>query len=438
MLSALLTLALLPFASPAALILPGGTPKPYTGPPGATTPYAFFQSSLTNEPEFSLSPNGSSPATLLMADRSPLFFSPEEYPGRAILPSTDSLIRGAIQAWSEHLHLAIEPDIVWLTILTQLSFYMRANQEKVKHVFDFAKKGPEPLEIYEYPDWYLIMVTIYGEVVDRVGAEWVYEFIQPYFSTTTDNSIMASHIIMLGYERTEFVVDEVVLCGLPSVKLDGELRDWENILRRLERFATLGPEVEEYGRRLRPVLERIVESFKHPDSDESRLFWNQVVLAEKSGECGGAALNVSGWITAFLYWDVDGKAYGREKGSFVLDGVAYPSVNIRTLPSGYAKVPFVWKFANGVERHKAFAIAGVLGKHVERGAPAEYVEAVVEMGLNGTYNETQHATLMPLSSWALFDPVVPGVNGSRWLLELELIEMNWQQWRRNTRMQKVL
>ncbi|KAK4443601.1 hypothetical protein QBC34DRAFT_476948 [Podospora aff. communis PSN243] len=421
MLPTLLLLALIPPSSLAALILPGGTPKPYTGPAGATTPYAFFQSCLSNEPEFLPSPNGSSPATLLLGDRSPLFFSPEEYPGRAILPSTDSFIRGAIQAWSQHLHLAIEPDVVWLTILTQLSFYMRANQEKVKHVFDFA--GPGPLEISEFPDWYLIMVTFYGAVTDRVGAEWVYEFIRPYFSTTSDNSIMASHIIMMGWERTEFVVDEVALCGLPSVRLDGELRDWEDILGRLDRFATLGAEVEEYGRRLRPVLERIVESFERPGSEEAKGFWNQVVLAEESGECGGAGLNVSGWITAFSFWDVDGKPYGREKGKFVLDGVAYPSLNIRTLPSGYAKAPFVWKYVNGFEKRNAFAIAGLLGKHVEAGAPAEYVQAMGEMGLNGTYNETQHATLTPLSSWALFDPVIPEAKGARWALEPELASL---------------
>ncbi|KAK0640851.1 hypothetical protein B0T16DRAFT_296848, partial [Cercophora newfieldiana] len=405
----------------AVVILTGGSPKPYTGPPGASSAIDFFRSCAPNEPGFRPSSNGSSPGKLIMGDRSEGFFDYDEYTGRAVLPSTDSFIRGAIQAWSEHLHLVLEPDVVWLTILTQLSFYMRANQDKVRHVYDFASRPGT--QIYEFPDWYLIMVTFYGAVVDRIKEEWVYEFIRPYFSTTSDNHIMVSHIIMMGFEKTEFVYDEPILCGLPSVMLDGELRDWENILARLDRFPTLGAEAAAYAARLRPVLSRIVSSFKEPDSEASRSFWNQVVIAEKSGECGGAPLTISGWITAFLFWDVDGEPYGRDNGSFVLDGVAYPGVNIRTLPSGYAKAPFVWGYMNSAERRQAYAMAGVLGKRVEAGAPAEYVKVLEEKGLNGSYVEASHGSLVPLSSWALIDPVVTDSKAPRWVPEEELVHL---------------
>jgi len=403
------------------VILTGGSPKPYSGPRGAESAYDFFRGCAPNEPEFLRSSNGSSSAKKLMSDRSEGFFDYDEYPGRAVLPSSDSFIRGAIQAWSEHLHFSLEPDIVWLTILSQLSFYMRANQDKVRHVYDFAS-GPGT-EIYEYPDWYLIMVTFYGAVMGRTRSEWMGEFIQPYFSTTSDNHIMAAHLIMLGFEKTEFVYDKPILCGLPSVNLDGELRDWEGILAKLDRFPALGVEADAYRARLKPVLSRIVSSFKEPDSEASRLFWNQMVIAEKSEECGGAPRTISGWITAFLFWDVDGKPYGREKGLFVLDDIAYPGLNIRTLPSGYAKVPFIWSSMDGVERHKAYAYAGVLGKHVEVGAPADYVKVLESKGLSGTYNRTQHGTLVPLSAWALFDPEVPDDRGLLWVPEAELVHL---------------
>jgi len=419
-LTAACALHVLPAAG--AVIFTGGSPKPYTGPPGSDSSYGFFRSCMANEPEFLRSDNGSSSAKLLMGDRSEGFFDLAEFPGRAVMPSTDSFIRGAIQAWSEHLHFKLEPDLIWLTIVTQLSFYMRANQEKVRHLYDFASRPGT--EIYEYPDWYLIMVTFYAAVVDRTKEEWVYEFLRPYFSTTSDNHIMVSHIIMLGFEKTDFIYDQPILCGLPSVTLEGELRDWQDMLERLDRFQAFGPEAAAYAARLRPVLSRMASSFREPDSEASKSFWNQMVIAQKSEECGGAPLTISGWITAFLFWDVDGQPYGRTEGPFALDGIAYPAVNIRTLPSGYAKAPFIWRNMNGVDRHKAYAIAGVLGKRIDPGAPEEYVSALGPKRLNVTYDETQHATLAPLSAWALFDPVVDAVvadaNVSHWVPEVEL------------------
>jgi hypothetical protein len=45
-----------------------------------------------------------------------------------IYEGQDSFVRGAIDASSKHQHLALRPDDVWYTDLTQLSFYMRKNK----------------------------------------------------------------------------------------------------------------------------------------------------------------------------------------------------------------------------------------------------------------------------------------------------------------------
>jgi hypothetical protein len=42
----------------------------------------------------------------------------------------DSFVHGSIEAGAKHQHLAIAPNTVWLTILTQMSFYLRKHAEE--------------------------------------------------------------------------------------------------------------------------------------------------------------------------------------------------------------------------------------------------------------------------------------------------------------------
>jgi len=421
MLSYLLGLAACVLPVRGVVVLPGGVPKPYSGPKGAMHAYDFFQKCAANEPEFLTVSNGSAKlpsAKLLMADRGDGYYDSEEYQGREVLPSTDSFIRGAIQAWSDHLHLIIGPELVWLTILTQLTFYMRTHPAEVRDVYDFDSRPP--VSMGEPPDWYLITVSFYGSVMNRFKSEAAYEFLRPYFSTTNDDHLLTTHFILLGFEKTEFVFERPILCGLPSVTLQGTLTDWEDLLHKLDHFHTLGPEVVPYKARLEPVLKRFIATFKEPESEASKEFWNQMVIAEKSDECGAAPLNISGWITSFLFWNVDGTPYARENGSFTLDSYSYPSLNIRTLPSGYAKTPFILRKYGGKARYRGYAISGLLGKRIEAGAPLEYVALLTQKGENGTYDATKHATLMPSTSWALFGEVADNAPVSQWVVEQEL------------------
>ena len=89
-------------------------------------------------------------------------------------------------------------------------------------------------------------------------------------------------------------------CGIPSVTLDGEKSDWEEIYRRLARLDELGDEAAVWARMLRPIVRRFVGAFDGaPDVD----FWERV--ADMDGYCGRDLW--SGWITAFCVWSPEGK-----------------------------------------------------------------------------------------------------------------------------------
>jgi hypothetical protein len=129
----------------------------------------------------------------------------------------------------------------------------------------------------------------------------------------------------------------------------GEREDWVDIRSRLEKLKTLGAEPEVFGELLKPILRYSIETFDPPDSPGVKDFWSKI--AHQAG--GSGPVHLSGWITAFCFWDEEGKSLydgcaappvslkaseGRADGC-ELDGVFYHRVNTDDIPSGMASVP---------------------------------------------------------------------------------------------------
>ena len=97
----------------------------------------------------------------------------------------------------------------------------------------------------------------------------------------------------------------MLLCGIPSVTLEGEKEDWERLYKRLERLPELGTEPGQWAAMLRPILRRFMDAF---DGQPDTTFWEHAVHRD-SRICGsGSQLEhfLSGWITAFCVWNTKG------------------------------------------------------------------------------------------------------------------------------------
>ena len=412
------------FFAPAALcsvvVLPGGRPLAFrTRSKAVVDATSFFNGSA--ESEFL-----GTKAEVLMSS----FPAAKVTAADGIYPSGDSFVRGAIQAWGEHLHLVVRPEEVWFTILVQLNFYMNAHAEDIRSLFvDHA--GQEVIYIEDFT-WYDVLRRFQYEIQARVKTDWLLDFIRPNFTTTTENDVMTANILMMGLTKSYFRFEGGIVCGLPSVTLLGEERDWAALLAKLDRLTDFGAEPAEYARRLRPILSRFVRSFREPDSAEVRAFWNNIAVARQYHLCGAPPVSLSGWITGFYYWNEKGQPYARPRASsdttaFGLDGVTYVEVDITQIPVGYARAPFVMRDFRDVKRFEAFVAAGTMGKQITPGAPAGYADALRRAGgdlsLLEASNNSLHATLKPLSSWMLYGPVPHNNTGQRWIEELEIGEM---------------
>lgn len=267
----------------------------------------------------------------------------------SFVSTSNGFVNSTIQAYNQHRHLKIRPEDIWLSILTQLSSYINAHAEELRGSF-VAHEGKKELVI-EYTDgstrftldWsdfaYKIGVMIQDNVVDPELREWI----MPAFSTTTSHDVVVASIVMMASMQKYFSYTCMMTCGLPSVTLLGEKADYQFMLQRLEKLRSYGEEPTLFADLLTPILKRMILSFEEPESKEVVDFWNRIF---SSYNMGSGSDDYNGWITAFMFWDTDGKMLYRRKEwldkdlpPLTLDGVTYPTISEDDVPPGFCTVP---------------------------------------------------------------------------------------------------
>ncbi|KAI4185659.1 MAG: hypothetical protein L6R41_003987 [Letrouitia leprolyta] len=279
-----------------------------------------------------------------------------EFSSESICGSSNGLVRACYHAYSNHHHLILRPEDIWFAILSQLSFHIKAYAEELRSYF-VAHEGREELVVYDIGsihtvDFGPLAVNMTKEMdkylVDPALREWVL----PDFSTTLATDTVTAAVLMMGAMQEYFSYKIVLSCGIPSVTLLGERQDWIKIQARLEKLPQLGPEPAQFAKLLGPVLEYFIRSFDAPNDPEVLSFWNRI--AHQNGGSGRHYL--SGWITAFCFWDAEGKCLFNAPAGAVddadpwrrpdpstpgcdINGTLYHRVDTNDIPSGYVSVP---------------------------------------------------------------------------------------------------
>lgn len=224
-----------------------------------------------------------------------------------------------------------------------------------------AHEGKKELEaVSEIRDFALLAVQM-GDILGKsVNDPELKDWILPGFSTTTYSDKVVGSILFMGAMQKYFTFKMTVLCGLPSVTLLGSVEDWENILHRLDKLDLLGDEPKRFATMLRPILRHMVRSFTEPKSAEVIDFWNKIV---HRNSVGSGTDYLSGWLTAFCFWDEDGNAARlqswKKPPNGVLEDVMYPTVDVDAVPAGHASVPV--KVDDMGDEYEATMVAGSVG-----------------------------------------------------------------------------
>ncbi|KAK4893743.1 hypothetical protein LTR27_007990 [Elasticomyces elasticus] len=313
------------------------------------------------------------------------------------VPCRNGLVNAVVQAYNTHHHLRIRPDDIWVGILTQLSSYINGHGEELRHHF-VAHEGKKKLEVKAHGNRFAVnfdaLATAMGQLIhENVVDTDLREWMMPAFSTTTQEDIFVSSVIMMGAVKQYFEYYGTLDCGLPSVTLLGEKADYELILSRLEKLRTYGKETARFADLLQPVLRGFIKSFEDPEAEEVKDFWNRVVSHHSRGS---GASYYSGWITAFCFWNRRGKCLAKggdlakpEKPWQVdellsLEGVQYHVIVTNDVPSGMVTVPL----------------------HVDdNGEKVETVMVAGSTGIQCLGDAAAPDTMQPQSSWWIFEEV---------------------------------
>ncbi|MCJ1355647.1 MAG: hypothetical protein MMC33_005639 [Icmadophila ericetorum] len=330
--------------------------------------------------------------------------------------STNGFVRAAIDAYCYHHHLTLRPEDIWFSILTQLSLYINANAEELRSLF-VAHQGQKELVVYGFGNIHTVdfgkMAQQFTDLMNKnVVDPDLQPWIMPAFSTTTETDKTVAAVIMMGAMQKYFSYTCCLLCGIPSVTLLGVRADWQLILERLEKLPSLGGEATQFYKLLKPVLTRFVACFDDPDSAETKDFWQKI--ADVSG--GSGPPYVSGWITAFCFWNEDGKSlYTGFGGGSRLDATLYHQVDMDDIPAGYSSVP-VNLDDNGT-LYETIMVAGSVGIRVSSTnepldggpyPPRSMIYSATGLIPNPDYPPPANAepgldTLQPESGWFMFE-----------------------------------
>lgn len=291
-----------------------------------------------------------------------------------ILACDNGLVQTAFLAYTAHHHLVLRPEDIWFAILSQFSFYVNANAEELRSSF-VSHEGKKGLILEQefldgVPDYGSMCSNmtrlIEKNIVDPALRTWVL----PSFTTTTVEDEIVAGILMMGMLKRYFdYVFDPTDCGIPTVTLLGEQRDWEDIQQRIEKLAEYGDQPTQFLKLLRPICALFVTSFSRPAGDPEVIdFWSRIV--HYSGGSGTDTL--SGWLAAFCFWDEDGKRLAKENNflrmtnkmppsNYDLGDSLYHEVELPSVPAGYVTVP-VFLILPGEVVQEAKLLAGSVGR----------------------------------------------------------------------------
>ncbi|KAL4063612.1 hypothetical protein V8B97DRAFT_2106052 [Scleroderma yunnanense] len=308
---------------------------------------------------------------------------------RNIIPQSNGFVHTVVEAYNRHRALIIRPDDVWLAILTQFSFFVNGNAEALRSVF-VAHKGKKELVIVSLKDNRYTMdpggmasqmtKLMQEHIIDKSLREWIL----PSFSTTTTTDNATSAIVMMGTMKEYFSYKFGLLCGIPRVTLEGEKRDWEDIVHRLERLKKYGVQTIAWYHLLRPILSHFISAYDDPTSLKNLDFWNKV--APFTGG-GSGPRYLSGWIIAFCVFNEQGRWQGNSfdehaenvkdplclsgpqfastylcpgnTSYLALDGFPYPTIDSNDVPCGYTHVDV--KLDDNGQLFDTMFVAGLIG-----------------------------------------------------------------------------
>jgi hypothetical protein len=356
-----------------------------------------------------------------------------------IYASHDSFVRGAIDASTTHQHLVIQPQDVWLTILKQMSSYMRKRKDDkfVSENWNYLDGSVDDSSALHVLGMFVADGWMEFQFGRRDKTNWLRDWVRPNVGTVTSSSLltngtdedMIAKALMMS-TSTPTKPPEGLLSfpcenGIPSITLLGTKADWKNISDKLDPLIKFkfGKEPALYGAILRPILSRFIETFDKPNDLGVRQFWSDIITVTPKQKLCRTTNYVTGWINAFHFWDGAGglvptvnsasvnpssnnpspasnSGEQLQNDALVFDNITYPWRHCEDLPTSYSHTTMCMAYdAPGWGLGQL--LVGMLAKSATKGIPEGYEQAMSRAGfkLPSSVQKSDHSILKPLPAY---------------------------------------
>jgi len=143
---------------------------------------------------------------------------------------------------------------------------------------------------------------ISSNLIDDGMKEW---FLPGFSTTTKTDEVVAAASAMCTFQDY-FTYEYEIICGIPHIRLEGSVADWEKLLSKVEKLVEYDDGsgvLLEWTDLLRFVVGNFVESARN-GSTNNLVFWDNVMY-NNVVNCGPT--DYSGWITVFSFFDKYGQ-----------------------------------------------------------------------------------------------------------------------------------
>lgn len=208
------------------------------------------------------------------------------------------LIAAMHGAFCGHYPLVLSPDIIWLTITQGVASHINENAEELRHQFvahegqvDLVVRRDQFVKGSPHNQWPGVFTEFSEKIRDHIGSTC--DLFVADFSTTGPVERAASEIVLLDAMQSYFTYEVRTLCGIPSIKLEGTVEDWQSIVFRAEKLCQHG--LQWWFEDLQPILNQFVEA---ASGKIDRKFWDSIY--KYNGSDGSGTPYVSGWVNCLF------------------------------------------------------------------------------------------------------------------------------------------
>jgi len=198
------------------------------------------------------------------------------------------------KAWGNHYSVVLRPDDVWFMILNELSTAIAKNSSWYATLFTKTPETKQLVLTLADDVESINPASVVDALKDRVPSK-VDDFI-PKFSTSTPNSIMAMNVAFCDLV-SPFYSYGTYLCGIPSIRVEGNREDWELAQLKLQLLSELfnKDDLQTYLQRCLYIVNNISDAL---DGKKSVDFFKRMVRVTKCGS--GHQFEMDGWILQLL------------------------------------------------------------------------------------------------------------------------------------------